>query len=174
METLLFLTKTLTFCRRLGVGLVANHSGSHLFILLLEATSFNFTWKKTDQSTSKLIKSSQLAWSKHLRLGNDCKTYQDLSLAGNPFQVGNYFLHDKVPWERKITKLSFDWRNQIRGRCRKNKSKKELTSVSFPFTHTYTLEKLTLLLFFPQASMENFEKCAKEKNITLSHVICGS
>ena len=30
------------------------------------------------------------------------------------------------------------------------KSKKKLTSVSFAFTHTYTLEKLTLLLFFPK------------------------
>ena len=30
------------------------------------------------------------------------------------------------------------------------KSKKKLTSVSFAFTHTYTLAKLTLLLFFPK------------------------
>ena len=29
------------------------------------------------------------------------------------------------------------------------KVKKKLTSVSFAFTHTYTLEKLTLLLFSP-------------------------
>ena len=45
----------------------------------------------------------------------------------------------------------------------RKKSKKKLTSVSFAFTHTYTLEKLTLLPFFPQAYMENFEKCAKRK-----------
>ena len=37
----------------------------------------------------------------------------------------------------------------LRGRCIK-KSKKKLTSVSFAFTHTYTLEKLTLLLFSPK------------------------
>ena len=36
----------------------------------------------------------------------------------------------------------------IRGRC--IKKVKKLTSVSFAFTHTYTLEKLTLLLFFPK------------------------
>ena len=34
-------------------------------------------------------------------------------------------------------------------RCIK-KNKKKLTTVSFAFTHTYTLEKLTLLLFFPK------------------------
>ena len=39
--------------------------------------------------------------------------------------------------------------NPLRERCIK-KSKKKLTSVSFAFTHTYTLEKLTLLLFFPK------------------------
>ena len=37
----------------------------------------------------------------------------------------------------------------LRGRCMK-KSKKKLTSVSFAFTHTYTLKKLTLLLFSPK------------------------
>ena len=42
-----------------------------------------------------------------------------------------------------------------KGKVHKRKVKK---SVSFAFTHTYTLEKLTLLLFFPQANMENFEK----------------
>ena len=52
---------------------------------------------------------------------------------------------------------------ELRGRCKIKKSKTKLTSVSFAFTHTYTLEKLTLLLFFPQAYMENFEKCAKSK-----------
>ena len=41
------------------------------------------------------------------------------------------------------------------------KSKKKLTSVSFAFTHTYTLEKLTLLLFFmhlPLTVRQNFAK----------------
>ena len=53
---------------------------------------------------------------------------------------------------------------------------KKLTSVSFAFTHTYTLEKLTLLLFFPKRTwkiLKNVQN-AKEKNISLSHVICGS
>ena len=48
--------------------------------------------------------------------------------------------------------------------------------VSFAFTHTYTLEKLTLLLFFPKRTwkiLKNVQN-AKEKNISLSHVICGS
>ena len=104
MDSLLFLTKA--FCRRHGVGLVENRSGSHFWILI-EATSFNFTWKKPDQSLSNwsnLIKayltdqtwskhqtwSEYQTWSNYLRLGNNCQTYQDLSLAGNPFQVGNY------------------------------------------------------------------------------------
>ena len=45
-------------------------------------------------------------------------------------------------------------------RCKKNKEKK-LTSVSFAFTHTYTHVKTNIFPFFPQAYMENFEKCAK-------------
>ena len=59
------------------------------------------------------------------------------------------------------------------------KKVKKLTSVSFAFTHTYTLEKLTLLLFFPKRTwkiLKNVQN-AKEKTfhfITLSHVICGS
>ena len=36
----------------------------------------------------------------------------------------------------------------IRGGCKKKG--KKLTSVSFAFTHTYILEKLTLLLFSPK------------------------
>ena len=36
------------------------------------------------------------------------------------------------------------------GKVHRKKSKKKLTSVSFAFTHTYTLEKLTLLLFSPK------------------------
>ena len=37
----------------------------------------------------------------------------------------------------------------LKGKVHK-KSKKKITSVSFAFTHTYTLEKLTLLLYFPK------------------------
>ena len=37
----------------------------------------------------------------------------------------------------------------VRERCIEKKVKKKLTSVSFAFTHTYTPEKLTLLLFSP-------------------------
>ena len=52
---------------------------------------------------------------------------------------------------QKFTPPDFQARNftppiSPKGRCKK-KSKK--TSVSFAFTHTYTLEKLTLLLFPP-------------------------
>ena len=78
---------------------------------------------------------------------------------------------------RKIpTKIGF-W-VCVRGR-RIKKSKKKLTSVSFAFTHTYPLEKLTLLLFFPKRTwkiLKNVQN-AKEKTfhfITLSHVICGT
>ena len=49
----------------------------------------------------------------------------------------------------------------IRERCKKEKLKKNLTSVSFAFTHTYTAVKTNSFRFFPQAYMENFEKCAK-------------
>ena len=38
---------------------------------------------------------------------------------------------------------------------------KNLTSVSFAFTHAYTAVKTNSFRFFPQAYMENFEKCAK-------------
>ena len=49
----------------------------------------------------------------------------------------------------------------IRGRCKKRG--KKLTNVSFAFTHTYTPVKTNIFPFFPQAYMENFEKCAKTK-----------
>ena len=52
----------------------------------------------------------------------------------------------------------------LRERCKKNKEKK-LTSVSFAFTHTYTPVKTNIFPFFPQAYMENFEKCAKTGNM---------
>ena len=48
--------------------------------------------------------------------------------------------------EEKKAKMPFLGRTLGRG---PTKSKKKLTSVSFAFTHTYTLEKLTLLLFPP-------------------------
>ena len=60
----------------------------------------------------------------------------------------------------------------VRGR-RIKKSKKELTSVSFAFTHTYTLEKLTLLLFFPKRTwkiLKNVQN-AKEKNISFHYIV---
>ena len=74
MDSLLFLTKA--FCRKHGVGLVENRWGSH-FLILIEATSFNFTWKnliKADQSLStwsNLIKASNL-----IRVSNLIKSSQ--------------------------------------------------------------------------------------------------
>ena len=63
----------------------------------------------------------------------------------------------------------------FKGKVQKKKEK-NLTSVSFAFTHTYTPVKTNIFRFFPQAYMENFEKCAKtekqKKNI-LSHVPCN-
>ena len=53
------------------------------------------------------------------------------------------------------------------------KSTKKLTSVSFAFTHTYTLEKLTLLLFFPERTwiiLKNVQN-AKEKNISFHYIV---
>ena len=44
----------------------------------------------------------------------------------------------------------------------KKQGKKKLTSVSFAFTHTYTPVKTNI---FPQAYMENFEKCAKTQKL---------
>ena len=51
------------------------------------------------------------------------------------------------------------------GKVQKKKMKKNLTSVSFAFTHTYTAVKTNSFRFFPQAYMENFEKCAKTGNM---------
>ena len=51
----------------------------------------------------------------------------------------------------------------------KGAKKQKKTSVSFAFTHTYTLEKLTFFLFFSQAYMENFEKCAKTQK---QYIVC--
>ena len=44
----------------------------------------------------------------------------------------------------------------------KIKREKKLTSVSFAFTHTYTLEKLTLLLFFPKRTWKILENVQKQ------------
>ena len=38
----------------------------------------------------------------------------------------------------------------FKGKVHEKKSKKKITSVSFAFTHTYTLRRLTLLLFPPK------------------------
>ena len=53
----------------------------------------------------------------------------------------------------------------VLGKGAKKKLKKKLTSVSFAFTHTYTSVKTNSFRFFPQAYMENFEKCAKTGNM---------
>ena len=56
-----------------------------------------------------------------------------------------------------------------KGKVHNKKSKKKLTSVSFAFTHTYTLKKLTLLLFFPKRTwkiLKNVQK-AKEKTVLI-------
>ena len=55
--------------------------------------------------------------------------------------------------------------NYPKGKVQKKKLKKNLTSVSFAFTHTYTAVKTNSFRFFPQAYMENFEKCAKTGNM---------
>ena len=71
------------------------------------------------------------------------------------------------PWTR-----TFNWKAS-KGKVHRKKSKKKLTSVSFAFTHKYTLEKLKLLLFFPKRTwkiLKNVQN-AKEKTfhfITLS------
>ena len=51
------------------------------------------------------------------------------------------------------------------GKGAKKKKEKNLTSVSFAFTHTYTPVKTNIFPLFPQAYMENFEKCAKTGNM---------
>ena len=53
-----------------------------------------------------------------------------------------------------------------KGKVQKKKiEKKNLTSVSFAFTHTYTAVKTNSFRFFPQAYMDNFEKYAKTGNM---------
>ena len=53
-----------------------------------------------------------------------------------------------------------------KGKVQKKKiEEKNLTSVSFTFPHTYTAVKTNSFRFFPQAYMENFEKCAKTGNM---------
>ena len=53
----------------------------------------------------------------------------------------------------------------LKGKVQKKKLKKNLTSVSFAFTHTYTAVKTNSFRLFPQAYMETFEKCAKTGNM---------
>ena len=70
----------------------------------------------------------------------------------------------KCSFQTNIAQLIRDWGKEskkLRERCRKKKLKKKLTNVSFAFTHTYTPVKTNIFRFFPQAYMENFEKCAK-------------
>ena len=52
-----------------------------------------------------------------------------------------------------------------KGKVQKKKLKKNLTSVSSAFIHTYTAVKTNSFRFFPQAYMDNFEKCAKTGNM---------
>jgi len=55
----------------------------------------------------------------------------------------------------------------VKGKVQKKKLKKNLTSVSFAFTHTYTAVKTNSFRLFPQAYMETFERCAKTGNTGL-------
>ena len=88
-----------------------------------------------------------------------------------------------MQWRHLKVKESYSLQNgelsaicsQDKGKVQK-KRKKNLTSVSFAFTHAYTPVKTNTFPFFPQAYMENFEKCAKtqkQKINILSHVKCG-
>ena len=54
---------------------------------------------------------------------------------------------------------------QDKGKVPKKKLKKNLTSVSFAFTHTYTAVKTNSFRFFPQTYMIFFEKWAKTGNM---------
>ena len=58
-----------------------------------------------------------------------------------------------------------DEQYHIRERCKKKQGKKKLTNVSSAVTHTYTPVKTNIFPFFPQAYMENFEKCAKTQKL---------
>ena len=54
----------------------------------------------------------------------------------------------------------------LRERCIEKKLKKKLTSVSFAFTHTYTLKKLTLLLLFKgRLTKKGLQKCGEGREI---------
>ena len=55
-------------------------------------------------------------------------------------------------------------------RCIEKKVKKKLTSVSFAFTHTYTLEKLTLLLFSPSVHGKFWKMCKTQKKKTFHFI----
>ena len=56
------------------------------------------------------------------------------------------------------------------GKVQKKQGKK-LTSVSFAFTHTYTPVKTNIFRFFPQAYIENFEKCAKTQKQKKQYIV---
>ena len=70
--------------------------------------------------------------------------------------------------EQNVLPFTFnkDWDKQSHlGKGAKKNKEKKLTSVSFAFTHTYTPVKTNIFPFFPQAYMENFEKCAKTQKL---------
>ena len=89
-----------------------------------------------------------------------CKNYDlfpikiatQFALFSEKFTRLTRILHDR--WShrsRQISTLPSPYSRIVnRGKVHNKKSRKKLTSVSFAFTHTYTLEKLTLLLFFPK------------------------
>ena len=97
-----------------------------------------------------------------------CLYIGHLGFAGGVVVGVGLYLHILPPL------LIFEFSKEVRERCKKKE--KKLTNVSFAFTHTYTPVKTNMFPFFPQAYMENFEKCAKtqkQKNNMLSHVTCG-
>ena len=57
-----------------------------------------------------------------------------------------------------------------KGKVHEKKVKKKLTSVSFAFTHTYTLEKLTLLLFSPSVHGQFWKMCKTQKKKTFHFI----
>ena len=71
---------------------------------------------------------------------HDCK---DIFREESLIQI--YHQEMEVAPSHKLLALLIQWHVCLWERCRK-KGKKKLTSVSFAFTHTHTLEKLTLLL----------------------------
>ena len=67
------------------------------------------------------------------------------------FDISYHPLHEEN--KQICTNMRFDL-----GKGSKKNSKKNLTNVSFAFTHTYTLVKPNIFGVFSQACLENFEK----------------